>query len=1033
MMTAVPKDKCAIQSAFNRPCIISSTNGKNDGSFFFCVLAKSPMLIHSNKEKFFMAKLRRVSITSANPNIENDQSESKMMKYETLYVSSSDCSSKRLAWHSSLSIGKTYWIPGLHSEEVSGFKVLVPCDDQTGVCGDGGNPLEEELQGSSSNGLVELHIPLEDPPLYPGAQHMDRVVYEVAPYGLLHVLELEESTDKPKEKLFMHFNMCSDTRVGISKGARLKLWNVHRVHLWGVEDGYVACVHSSICVKSSFTSDVDDQTYYFPLPSDNVVSQMSQMTMAWQYQFRCAMYKKFGLVDKQNITKNETVKFKELEQWVMTLLGIGNSKLCRNMLSEFVSHDGSSSLACSAVMWEVNNGTSCSTEEDSSEYGEDQWTEKTKEATATWNWPNVDRVNHSSSSSHGAACLGHLKCPTVRDVLKKVTEAMTRVCTDDVYSGDETSKLSTHMSIIRHTKEEGADELLVGWLKSNQLSSEIVSSPRLWLCDRTQRMELLLLTQRHVPSSSGTLSSSLHCPLTMNEINQLHPAFIRECLYPTTISGGVNGEEISSTMQQYSLEELVNGCVGITSYNIITEVPVNSGKIQAEASRHYIVANIEGVRHFSTQPLFYKAVQGGAVRMGDFSVASQYMNHDTRVLVEEDLPKVPPIMSVHEVLDITSTHVPMDNVAARTTATGVNVQKFKWPELISVKGLLLGVNLSPHPQLKLKLNCSGGNAQELQMCLEVKDEITEDRVLAYLNLGPEGAKWPLGLVPGSAVVKLSGFQRRLSQNKRHIYLVTRTYGNNGKKSSSIEVMELRNPAPPSGVLYSFAPTTHYLSVMQGQRVTKIVLPSPLHSSSSIDKHFVSSSFQSFENSGVNRSSRRLFITVLEVIKAMVYWREGQAVWETQVLVDDHTGQVVMYADRKEAINLLKIPSCDVIEIEASARRLSIVYVVGKDPDVPLENTRRTPQENRGIDIFKKAVRKCETSGTRFIVHCVEVSTCTSASRMHVLRSSIDIRGSKGFTLCVFPRRLQALCIEQFDIIVEGFACAARLKCRLDHM
>ncbi len=27
-----------------------------------------------------------------------------------------------------------------------------------------------------------------------------------------------------------------------------------------------------------------------------------------------------------------------------------------------------------------------------------------------------------------------------------------------------------------------------------------------------------------------------------------------------------------------------------------------------------------------------------------------------------------------------------------------------------------------------------------------QDEITEDRVLAYLNLGPEGAKWPLGLV-----------------------------------------------------------------------------------------------------------------------------------------------------------------------------------------------------------------------------------------------------------------------------------------------
>ncbi len=53
-------------------------------------------------------------------------------------------------------------------------------------------------------------------------------------------------------------------------------------------------------------------------------------------------------------------------------------------------------------------------------------------------------------------------------------------------------------------------------------------------------------------------------------------------------------------------------------------------------SRHYIMANVEGVRHFSTQPLFCKAVQGGGVRMGDFSVAPQYVNHDT-------------ILSVHEV------------------------------------------------------------------------------------------------------------------------------------------------------------------------------------------------------------------------------------------------------------------------------------------------------------------------------------------------------------------------------------------------
>ncbi len=58
------------------------------------------------------------------------------------------------------------------------------------------------------------------------------------------------------------------------------------------------------------------------------------------------------------------------------------------MLSEFLSHNGSSSLACSAAAWETNNGSCSSTEENSSEYRENEWEEKTKVATATWNWPN---------------------------------------------------------------------------------------------------------------------------------------------------------------------------------------------------------------------------------------------------------------------------------------------------------------------------------------------------------------------------------------------------------------------------------------------------------------------------------------------------------------------------------------------------------------------------------------------------------------------------------------------------------------------
>ncbi len=70
------------------------------------------------------------------------------------------------------------------------------------------------------------------------------------------------------------------------------------------------------------------------------------------------------------------------------------------------------------------------------------------------------------------------------------------------------------------------------------------------------------------------------------------------------------------------------------------------------------MANIEGVRHFSAQPLFNEAaVRGGAVWMGDdFLVASsQCRNYETQVLVE-DLPEVPPIMSVHEVWRWISKH-----------------------------------------------------------------------------------------------------------------------------------------------------------------------------------------------------------------------------------------------------------------------------------------------------------------------------------------------------------------------------------------
>ncbi len=50
-------------------------------------------------------------------------------------------------------------------------------------------------------------------------------------------------------QLFMYFNACSDMGAGLHKGTRLKLWHVHRVRLWGVEEGYVTCVYSSICVQ----------------------------------------------------------------------------------------------------------------------------------------------------------------------------------------------------------------------------------------------------------------------------------------------------------------------------------------------------------------------------------------------------------------------------------------------------------------------------------------------------------------------------------------------------------------------------------------------------------------------------------------------------------------------------------------------------------------------------------------------------------------------------------------------------------------
>ncbi len=79
------------------------------------------------------------------------------------------------------------------------------------------------------------------------------------------------------------------------------------------------------------------------------------------------------------------------------------------------------------------------------------------------------------------------------------------------------------------------------------------------------------------------------------------------------------------------------------------------------------MANVESVRHFSVQPLFYPnvaaaVVHGDAVRMGDgFSVASssqqQCRNYEKTTQVaaaaapaeEEDSLEFPPIMSVHEV------------------------------------------------------------------------------------------------------------------------------------------------------------------------------------------------------------------------------------------------------------------------------------------------------------------------------------------------------------------------------------------------
>ncbi len=74
--------------------------------------------------------------------------------------------------------------------------------------------------------------------------------------------------------------------------------------------------------------------------------------------------------------------------------------LIRNLLSEFLSHDGSSSIVCSAAAWGggVNNGGSIRSsstddeeEKNSSEYRENEWVEKTNVSTpsaATWNWPD---------------------------------------------------------------------------------------------------------------------------------------------------------------------------------------------------------------------------------------------------------------------------------------------------------------------------------------------------------------------------------------------------------------------------------------------------------------------------------------------------------------------------------------------------------------------------------------------------------------------------------------------------------------------
>jgi hypothetical protein len=537
------------------------------------VMAKSPIIMTKSGKKFFMVQLRQSQLSGADgPEIGHSPRRVKARHsygFTHLFIQSEQL----LCWHPFLVIGHEYLFPRLRRRQFgnSDRRVLVPEDGCTP------HSLVARCAGSPPRS-----VPLPTA----GTVHYVGVISRVAPLGLrglyeldgpeklkvrgdiLHLFHLDNAADFFASQIFFQLYPCSEFGAGLRAGARVRLWHMHPVYLWGRLQGYGACLHSSYHVDS-FSCEANAP--YVPLrwckPSPLVQASRAPVLapdllhtlilfddilaqIAWSYHFRKAVSKKWHSKwsDLKGIAKS-------LELWLANILGQSQrvtSMARRDMASEFIFHGDQ---ICSADSTNLSESTVPHTLEGPKLL-----------------WPGSSATVPSL----------YPRLPYIAEILHEV-RSLTQA---------ETPSSDGSMKWVRHT-DQGGSSVLIGWLRLWP-----GPPPRLWLCDATSRLEVLLTT----PCSDGKGASAVlqlavakfleqgKLAVTCFEDDQAQPS---KCFWALGCDEGCPcGNGLFA-----SLERKEQAACMIDSFDILTELP--SGNAQP---RHYIVADYRRVHTKSGAP-----------------------------------------------------------------------------------------------------------------------------------------------------------------------------------------------------------------------------------------------------------------------------------------------------------------------------------------------------------------------------------------------------------------------------------------------